>query len=78
VKDILNNNQSPQEWERIVDRMVKLAASQITPGEARQIIYFLSTEYGPRKGPGKAYRFHRSMMINRIIIRMTIGRSVWL
>lgn len=45
VKDILVNN-TPEEWERIVNRMVKLAAPQITPGEARQIIYFLSTEYG--------------------------------
>jgi hypothetical protein len=35
---------------KIVNRMVKLAAPQITPGEALQIIYFLSTEYGPRKG----------------------------
>jgi hypothetical protein len=49
VKDILTNN-SPEEWERIVNRMVKLAAQQITPGEARQIIYFLATEYGPRSG----------------------------
>lgn len=47
VKDILTNK-TPEEWERIVNRMVKLAAPQITPGEARQIIYFLVTEYGPR------------------------------
>jgi hypothetical protein len=32
---------------RIVSRMVKLAAPQITTGEARQISCFLSTEYGP-------------------------------
>jgi hypothetical protein len=50
VKDILSNNNSPEEWERIVNRMVKLAAPQITPGEARQIIYFLVTEYGSRSG----------------------------
>ncbi len=50
VKDILSNNNSPEEWEIIVNRMVKLAAPQITPGEARQIIYFLATEYGPRNG----------------------------
>ena len=49
VKDILVNN-TPEEWERVVNRMVKLAAPQITPGEARQIIYFLATEYGPRNG----------------------------
>jgi hypothetical protein len=48
VKDILTRN-TPEEWERIVNRMVKLAAPQITPGEARQIIYFLSTEYGPHE-----------------------------
>jgi hypothetical protein len=47
VKDILTYN-SAEGWERIVNRMVKLAAPQITPGEARQIIYFLSTEYGLR------------------------------
>ena len=46
VKDILTNH-SLAEWEEIVNRMVKLAAPQITPGEARQIIYFLVTEYGP-------------------------------
>jgi hypothetical protein len=46
IKDILSNNYSPKEWEVTVNRMVKLAAPQITPGEARQIIYFLSTEYG--------------------------------
>lgn len=45
VKDILTRK-SPGEWETTVNRMVKLAAPQITPGEARQIIYFLSTEYG--------------------------------
>ena len=50
VKDILGNYNSPEEWEKIVNRMVKLAAPQITPGEARQIIYFLATEYGPRNG----------------------------
>lgn len=50
VKDILANTNTPHEWERIVNRMVKLAAPQITPGEARQIIYFLSTEYGTRSG----------------------------
>ncbi|HEY5975644.1 MAG TPA: hypothetical protein VIU41_12975 [Geobacteraceae bacterium] len=50
VKDILSNNNTPEEWERIVNRMVKLAAPQITPGEARQIIYFLATEYGPHAG----------------------------
>jgi hypothetical protein len=50
VKDILSSNNSREEWERIVNRMVKLAAPQITPGEARQIIYFLATEYGPRNG----------------------------
>jgi quinohemoprotein amine dehydrogenase alpha subunit-like protein len=50
VKDILSNNNSPEGWERIVNRMVKLAAPQITPGEARQIIYFLASEYGPRSG----------------------------
>jgi hypothetical protein len=49
VKDILVNR-SPEEWEKIVNRMVKLAAPQITPGEARQIVYFLATEYGPRNG----------------------------
>jgi hypothetical protein len=49
VKDILIRNQSPAEWEKIVNRMVALAAPQITPGEAREIIYFLATEYGPRK-----------------------------
>jgi NADH:ubiquinone oxidoreductase subunit 4 (subunit M) len=49
VKDILTHN-SAEEWERIVNRMVKLAAPQITPGEARQIIYFLATEYGPGNG----------------------------
>ncbi|MBT1075836.1 hypothetical protein KJB29_11260 [Geobacter grbiciae] len=49
VKDILSNN-TPEEWERIVNRMVKLAAPQITPGEARQIIYFLTTEYSSRTG----------------------------
>jgi len=47
VKDILTDK-SPEEWEKVVNRMVKLAAPQITPGEARQIIYFLATEYGPR------------------------------
>lgn len=47
VKDILVKN-TPVEWERIVNRMVKLAAPQITPGEARQIIHFLTTEYGTR------------------------------
>ena len=52
LKDILAPN-SPQEWERTVNRMVKLAAPQITPGEARQIIYFLSTEYGPQNGNGE-------------------------
>jgi hypothetical protein len=45
LKDILYNN-STAEWETIVNRMVKLAAPQITPGEARQIIYYLTTEYG--------------------------------
>jgi hypothetical protein len=50
VKDILSSNNTPQEWEKIVNRMVKLAAPQITPGEARQIIYFLATEYGSRNG----------------------------
>jgi hypothetical protein len=49
VKDILSYN-TPEEWERIVNRMVKLASPQITPGEARQIIYFLATEYGPQAG----------------------------
>ncbi len=54
VKDILSNNNSPEEWERIVNRMVKLAAPQITPGEARQIIYFLSSEYRFSSGnPGR-------------------------
>lgn len=47
VKDILVKH-TPEEWEKIVNRMVKLAAPQITPGEARQIIYFLATEYGDR------------------------------
>ena len=37
-----------EEWEIFVSRMVKLAVPQITPGEARQIIYFLATEYGDR------------------------------
>ncbi len=46
LKDILRNNNSPGEWEKVVNRMVKLAAPQITPGEARQIIYFLATEHG--------------------------------
>lgn len=46
VKDILSSNYTQEEWETIVNRMVKLAAPQITPGEARQIIYFLVTEYG--------------------------------
>lgn len=46
VKDILANRYSQKEWERIVNKMVKLAAPQITPGEARQIIYFLVTEHG--------------------------------
>jgi uncharacterized membrane protein YuzA (DUF378 family) len=49
VKDILVKN-TPEEWEKIVNRMVKLAAPQITPGEARQIIYFLATEYSTRSG----------------------------
>lgn len=48
VKDILTRR-SPGEWETTVNRMVELAAPQITPGEARQIIYFLSTEYGLRE-----------------------------
>lgn len=39
-----------EEWEIFVSRIVKLAVPQITPGEARQIIYFLATEYGPRSG----------------------------
>lgn len=47
VKDILTNK-SPEEWKRTVNRMVKLAAPQITPGEARQILHFLVTDYGPR------------------------------
>lgn len=47
VKDILSSTNTAREWERIVNRMVKLAAPQITPGEAREIIYFLTTEYGP-------------------------------
>lgn len=46
VRDILSATNTPQEWEKIVNRMVRLATPQITPGEARQIIYFLSTEYG--------------------------------
>ena len=33
-----------EEWEIFVSRMVKLAVPQITPGEARQIIYFLAIE----------------------------------
>lgn len=49
VKDILTYN-SAEEWEKIVKRMVKLAAPQITPGEARQITYFLATEYGSPNG----------------------------
>lgn len=49
VKDILTKN-TPEEWEKIVNRMVKLAAPQITPGEARQITYFLVTEYSSRNG----------------------------
>lgn len=49
VKDILISR-SPEEWEIVVNRMVKLAAPQITPGEARQIIYFLATEYSSRTG----------------------------
>ena len=49
VKDILVKN-TPKEWEKVVNRMVKLAAPQITPGEARQIIYFLTTEYGSQSG----------------------------
>lgn len=61
VKDILSSNNSNEEWERIVNRMVKLAAPQITPGEARQIIYFLTTEYGlhnaaPDRNPGSPAR----------------------
>jgi hypothetical protein len=36
------------EWEIFVSRIVKLAVPQITPDEARQIIYFLATEYGGR------------------------------
>jgi len=51
VKDILVTN-TPEEWEKIVNRMVRLAAPQITPGEARQIIYYLATEYGPDSGSG--------------------------
>jgi len=47
VKDILTNK-SPQEWERIVNRMVKLASPQITPGEARQILHFLVTDFGSK------------------------------
>lgn len=45
VKDILVGK-SPEDWEKTVNRMVRLAAPQITPGEARQIIYYLATEYG--------------------------------
>jgi hypothetical protein len=47
VKDILINK-SPKEWEITVNRMVRLASPQITPGEARQILHFLVTDYGSR------------------------------
>jgi hypothetical protein len=47
MKDILITN-SPEKWERIVNRMVTLAAPQIPPGEARQILHFLVTDFSPR------------------------------
>jgi len=47
MKDILITN-SPEKWEKIVNRMVKLADPQISPGEARQILHFLVTDFGSR------------------------------
>jgi len=52
LKDILTNK-SPEEWEKSINRMVKVSAPQVTPGEARQILYFLVTEYGPLNGPAR-------------------------